>query len=987
MDAYIRDYTPTKIDTLIADNINDCKNILNNKESVKNFKLFHNNIRSISKNIDELKLVLTDFDYMFDCIVLTETFKVYSTELFNIPGYDLIYNEGEINKNDGVIIYIRSQFNYSYEIFNLGNIKAIQLDIFHYNKNIQVIAIYRPPSLCPLDFNIKLTNYVKSIKNQGDISLIVGDMNLDILDDSECSHEYLNILSEQGYISTINTHTRVQKNSKSCLDHIFLKTNFPHEHFIPVVLQIEITDHYPVLIQFTSPFEPETNKKNCIIRNKPYINYNKLNDILRNETWMDVYAEKNTDKAADIFVYKLREKINICTKHIKIKKLDIKKNPWVTAGLLKSINIRHDLYKKSKKNPNNEDVLNEYKSYRNKLNGLINRAKINYYKMQIDQNKNSPQNMWKCVRDIQNPNHNQKSEIKTINNESGIIITDKKEIANTFCKYFSEIGQNLANKIKIGTTMKLPKTILSNSIYFSHTNEEEVANTINELKSKKSPGVDKLRVETIKNIVEHIVKPITYIINSSLDSGIFPSAFKIAVIKPLHKSGDKTSVGNYRPISLLSNLAKIFEKILKKRIIEFMNKYKVISDQQYGFRQARSTQDAMAELTAKIYKAMDGNEQALCIFVDLAKAFDTVSHSNLLNTLECLGFRGAAYDIMKSYLMDREQCVLIDNVYSDKKIVCYGVPQGTVLGPLLFTLYVNDLFKLNISGDIISFADDTAVFYKNTSWMSLKSNVENDFGTIVEFFKSKLLTINAKKTHFMPFTCFSNTLPSFDKLEIKCSNEQMEITSAKNVKYLGIIIDPHLRWNFQINNLIMKLRCLLSKFKYLKIFLSVSHLKIMYYSLVQSHLTYGIIAWGGVTNFYLDKLEIMQKWLLKIIYGKCSTYPSDDLYNESGVFDMRQLFCQSLLIHQHKNRINLKNIEHGYSTRYKENSSIIPRTYKTIGQRCHVYLCPKLYNQLPLNIKIISSRKSYKKQVDKWIRKQPRLVIHKYIDIKNTYHF
>lgn len=148
-----------------------------------------------------------------------------------------------------------------------------------------------------------------------------------------------------------------------------------------------------------------------------------------------------------------------------------------------------------------------------------------------------------------------------------------------------------------------------------------------------------LKAETLKEISEYIVEPLTYIINRSLETGAFPAAFKLAVIKPLYKSGDKQKVSNYRPISLISNLAKIYEKILKIRICSYLKKNNIISDKQYGFMESRSTNDAIADLTAKIYSSVDAAEPSLCVFVDLAKAFDTVSHSDLLGTLENLGFR------------------------------------------------------------------------------------------------------------------------------------------------------------------------------------------------------------------------------------------------------------------------------------------------------------------------------------------------------------
>lgn len=451
-------------------------------------------------------------------------------------------------------------------------------------------------------------------------------------------------------------------------------------------------------------------------------------------------------------------------------------------------------------------------------------------------------------------------------------------------------------------------------------------------------------------------------------------------------SGDKLLLENYRPISILSTLSKVFEQVLKIRMTSYLEKYGIISEKQFGFREARSTQDAIALLTSKIYNALDKNIPTLGIFVDLAKAFDTVSHKELLDTLENIGFRGTSNKLMESYLNNRQQCVNIDDCLSEYRNVTCGVPQGTILGPILFTIYINDLFNLPCDGDIISYADDTVILYEDATWTSLQNKVQKDFPIIVNFFSTKLLTINAQKTFFLPFTSYSSNLPDFSKLLIHSSSAKFEISSKKYIKYLGLTIDCHLKWDIHAKNLVNKLRGLIAKFKLCKEFCNIPQLKILYYALVQSHISYGIIAWGGLNNIYLKKIEVMQKWIIKIMYGKCYRYPTNQLYEESQLLDIRQLFCQILLLNQYKQKNISLPITHKHNTRYKQHSVTLSMANKTIGQRSHAYIGPKIFNLLPAEIKSNNSTNKFKYDIKKWITNTPRLKIHSLVDAKNTYN-
>lgn len=984
MNEYIRDFQIEKIQTYIAEDVQVCNNILTDKET-NSFLIFHMNIRGINKNLDELKVVLESIANRIDCMVLSETRIIHNLDIYNINGYDLIYNDSKINQNDGVVVYIRKSLTYKYEIVDINNIKAIQLNLKHNDKNIIITSLYRSPSTCPTEFNTGLHDYLENCKTVSDIHVIVGDVNIDILSDKDDAHQYLNIVKEYGFLSAINNYTRVDGNSKSCIDHLLIKSMSKQYKCIPVIFQTSITDHFSQISQIIFP-EKQKNTVTNNIKTKTYLDKLNLFEKLNKENWGDVFGCSDIEAATDLFINKLKNYIEICTKTVKIKNSEKKRSNWITPGLIKSVNKKSILFKISKKQPN-EFNKNNFKQYRNKLNELLKIAKRDYYQNLINKNMNNSKQLWRCVNELTSSGKKIGDDITTIRTNEGELIQDKLEISNIFVNHFTDIGKKLADKIDQTKKCNVVQNIRNsnNSIFLSNTSEKEVVETIYQLKSNKAPGIDNIKSEILKDIAPRISAPLTYIINKCFESGTCPSAFKIAVIKPLFKSGDAVDVINYRPISLISNIAKIFEKILKNRITSFLNKFNILSEKQFGFREQRSTQDAIAYLTTKIYKNINISKPTLCIFVDLAKAFDTVSHTQLLHTLESIGFRGTPYQLMLSYLTNREQCVNIGNIMSSRKIVEYGVPQGTVLGPILFNIYLNSLFDLHLRGDIISFADDTAILYTDENWSDLKEKAENDFKNIISFFNSKLLTINYTKTYYVPFTSYSTGLPDFDALNLKMGSMEINIQSKQNIKYLGIYIDSFLRWNVHTNYVTNKLRSLFHKFKYLSQILNIAQLRTLYFALVETHLTYGLIAWGGVVYSHLKQLEKTQKYILKIIYNKIYTYPSNELFIETRILDIRQLFCLAILIRQYKNKNELEEIQHSYQTRYKSNATRLPKVEKTVAQRCYSYLGPKIYNEVPPHLKKINSISLFKKKIKEWIQAKSRMDIHKLIDPQNMY--
>lgn len=326
--------------------------------------------------------------------------------------------------------------------------------------------------------------------------------------------------------------------------------------------------------------------------------------------------------------------------------------------------------------------------------------------------------------------------------------------------------------------------------------------------------------------------------------------------------------------------------------------------------------------------------------------------------------------------------VRVNNILSREQVVKYGVPQGTVLGPLLFLIYINGMFDLPSCGSVIAFADDTAVFYEADSWITLKNKIEKDFKVIKQWLDAKLLTINWSKTCYIPFTLYKDRLPEYNCLEVKTDDDHFFINSSNRVKYLGVYVDTHLKWDYQVQYLKQKLRGLLFRFKKLKCILDTHHMKALYHALVESQLNYGILGWGGVRKTLLNQLESLQRRFLKIIYNKPQRYSSDLLYKHSEVLDIRLCYARSLLRYQYKGKSSAKRVDHQQNTRLRMNECLSTmRSNKEIGKRYFSYIAPRIFNSIPTELKTINSIALFLNKIKKWLLTCDRHCIRALLDL------
>ena len=347
----------------------------------------------------------------------------------------------------------------------------------------------------------------------------------------------------------------------------------------------------------------------------------------------------------------------------------------------------------------------------------------------------------------------------------------------------------------------------------------------------------------------------------SFESGTFPSHLKIANVVPIHKKDDQTILGNYRPISLLSNISKIIEKIMHKRLYQFFDKHDIIHNMQFGFRFNHSTEHALISITEKIRDALDSGNIACGVFIDLKKAFDTVNHKILLKKLLHFGVRGIAYKWFSSYLSNRKQFVSIETSKSCEETVKCGVPQGSVLGPLLFIIYINDLKNVIKYSTLHQYADDTNLMIADKSIKKINKYINHDLKLLTEWLIANKISLNTDKTEIIVFKNKNKKISK--KLNFRISGQKIKPTNA--LKYLGVILEENLSWEKHLNTLVKRLGRAIGILAKLRHYVPKWLLRTVYYSLFNSHLIYGCQIWGNNNSILVNKVKKLQEKALKVM--------------------------------------------------------------------------------------------------------------------------
>jgi hypothetical protein len=559
---------------------------------------------------------------------------------------------------------------------------------------------------------------------------------------------------------------------------------------------------------------------------------------------------------------------------------------------------------------------------------------------------------WLTIKEIINKNKSKPGvpDYFTINNEH---VSNKTRIINEFNNYFANIGPQLASKITIPPNKHFSDYLQNpfpTNFHFNNVSEMTVSKIIDSLKSKSSQGIDKLSSILLKKIKSPLIKPISVLINQSLESGIFPDRLKIAKILPIYKKDNEHILNNYRPISLLPVISKIFEKVIFQQLHNFFKENNLYYNCQYGFREAHSTEHAVLELIDKVVMQLDNNKLPVAIFMDLTKAFDTINHSILLQKLQYYGIRNNALSLLDSYLTNRKQYVEIDNIQSEFSNISTGVPQGSILGPLLFTIYINDISSSSEIFQTISYADDTTLLIslsqKNGETDPPAETLNIELKKYIDWLQLNALSLNIDKTNCMIFSSYKR---SFTHPKIKINGKLLKF--VENFNFLDITIDRYLKWNSHVDKISSKISKVLGILNHLKKYLPAQILKTIYDALINPHLHYGLLCWGTQSNRILK----LQKKAVRIItYSKYNAHTSP-LFKNLRVLTIPDLYEQKLLQFYFRYANNLlpeyffsfqivrQRDLHYVNTR--NNNFISWRVHHKFAENCLRYQLPHLLNR------------------------------------------
>ena len=819
----------------------------------RGFKMASLNITSLLKHIDELRIILND--QSIDVLAINETRldENISDQEVNVQGYDIIRRDRPINGRfgGGVCFYISSNINYSIRK-DLDNqfLEILSIEIRKPNsKPFVVTSWYRPPN-SPLELFSHLDTLLGKLDSENVELFLMGDMNCDLLSkDNVYAKALLNVTDIYGLKQLIYESTRITPLTSTLIDLIF--TNQPDNVYCSGVSHIAISDHSLVYV-FRKMSIPSAAKGINLISYRQFKHFNSANfraDIFA-QPWDDLkhYHDPNDmwKKWKDLF-------LTVCDRHapLKTKRTRSSKSPWITTILKKRMNYRDRLKRKAIKT-NDPSTWNQFRTMRNQVNRDINTAKQAYYNNVFNNCSGDQHKTWKTINELTSRKSN-----KTVINEIDYNEQKSKnqaDVAEMLNSFFTEIGPDLSSHVtEVDNSFEDFLSETDENFIFEKTTTAQVFSLLSKLCQSKATGLDNISAKLLRQCPDLLSESLTVIFNQSLITGIFPDEWKSARVTPLYKnSGKRNEPTNYRPISVIPVVAKVFERIIYDQVYHYLSKNSLLTRHQSGFRSLHSTVTALLEATDSWAMNIDRGLINAVVFLDLKKAFDTVDHEILLRKLQYYGIRQSSYKWFASYLDNRTQICQINCCKSTPKSLKCGVPQGTILGPLLFLLYINDLPNCLHFSQPRMYADDTSLTFASADVHDVNDCLNYDLNKVYTWLSVNKLTLNLTKTEFMLIASRQKLSNLSDCPSLTINN--MTVEQVASTKSLGVCIDQTLNWESHIENICKKIASAIGAIKRIRHQIPFNIVVNVYNSLVQPHYDYCSEVLGNCNKGLSDRL-------------------------------------------------------------------------------------------------------------------------------------
>ena len=958
------------------------------------------NIANLLSKLNSLKILIDNISSESNVpsiIALTETHLSKSrsqgytqTDLQNLlQGYEFFHNDRTSKKGGGVGIFVSGKMEnatvepsdgfFQEEIFEGITLKIPNISFPSGKKDLIVLAVYRQPGNENIqDFLETMEKWLEKYNKKSNKIVITGDMNLDLLkyDSHTKTSDYLDLMVSQEMLPLITKPTRIKHSSATLIDHIFSNNQMATSSGI---LLSELagshgyTDHYPTFCIFETGKLNQESSKQITTKFFTHEGHTKRKDALKKEDWSELFNQTNANTAYEIFHHKYckiyNSSITIKTKTIGSKR--IPKKPWMTQEILKKMRKRDRLVKI-------KDRRSDYLELRNQIVTECRKAQRNYINKNIQENINNVKEHWKVLKNVMGKTNN-KSTFPSKFKHGENWISDDQENAECMNNYFAQVGPETNQSV--GPSRKSSNYYLKN---FSPRNEHELEETTftkedviqacESINKKKSCDAYGLSQAVVISDADLIAPMIAHIANCCLQEGTCPELTKVARVIPVYKEkGENFLYSNYRPISLIPVLSKILEKLIHNKLSDFLVRYQILFKSQYGFQKGRNTAQATLDFLKTVETALQENEYAIGIFCDLSKAFDTLDHETLLNKLEHYGIRGKWLSWLKSYLSNRKQYVDFNGKTSSHQPITVGVPQGSILGPLLFLIYINDLPASLQKLIAVLFADDTNLVIKGNNLNELSNQLNSDLENLNDFFRTNKLKLNASKTKVV---CFRKKSANITETQLNIQLDGTKLKPEDNATFLGLTLDKNLTWEEHCKKVANKMAQNAGVLNRVKKSIPAVSMKILFNSIIFPHYSYCLEVWGNCQQKYLKRIIGLQKKTVRCItksHWLAHTEPRMKNLKILKLEDQHQLQCLALTFNMLKGLapdvfelIQKQNANSSHALRSSTNrpDNLRIRAFRavknTVSSGC---LFSELWNSLPTDLQNSTSCKQLKNQL------------------------